>query len=97
MSDRESLTRWRLVLGADGEEGLGCGLGGADAARDRALGFLYDREYGGKRNVRGTGDRKGPRSAGLEDSVLTVPDWINQASGQISCISRATSSINFRL
>ena len=44
------------------------GLDGAGIARDRALGFLYDREQGDERNVRrGT----------LDDSALSVPDWIN--------------------
>ena len=65
MTEREWLTRWRLVLGAEAEQGLGCGLDGGDAGRDRALGFLYDREYGAGRNVRRAGDRSGPRSAGL--------------------------------
>jgi len=73
MEPRESLVRWRLVLGADAEQGLGCGLDGDDANRDGALDFLYSREYGAGRNTRG-----GPRSGGLEDSALTVPDWINQ-------------------
>jgi Mg-chelatase subunit ChlD len=73
MSTRDKLIRWRLVLGHDAEQGLGCGLEGVEAERDRALGFLYDREYGPRRNVR----RGGPRQGGLEDSQLSVPDWIN--------------------
>jgi Mg-chelatase subunit ChlD len=83
MEPRETLVRWRLVLGHEAEQGLGCGLGGVEAQRDRALGFLYHREYGPGRNVRqkggkgGGGQRKGPRSAGLEDSALSVPEWIN--------------------
>ena len=40
----------------------------AGIARDRALGFLYDREQGDERNV---------RRGSLDDSALTVPDWIN--------------------
>src|SRR5207244_2967774 len=74
-----SLVRWRLVLGADAEQGLGCGLDGTDAGRDRALGFLYNREYRAGRNVRGTGGQDGrERKGGLEDSQLSVPDWINK-------------------
>jgi hypothetical protein len=73
MNDRDALVRWRLVLGQDAEQGLGCSLGGADAERDAALGFLYNREYGSKRNVRQQHDRRG----GQEDSVLSTPDWIN--------------------
>ncbi len=62
--------RWRLVLGGGAEEMLG-GLSGEWAAREAALGYLYDREYGPGRNVRATG----PGS--LDPSNLTVPDWIN--------------------
>ena len=71
--ERDRLTRWRLVLGAEGESGLGCSLGPEAAMQERALAFLYDREYGRGRNVR----RGGQRGAGLEDSQLTVPEWIN--------------------
>ena len=73
MTDRDALIRWRLVLGEDAEQGLGCSLGGADAARDAALAYLYNREYGPNRNVRQNRDRRG----GQEDSVLSTPDWIN--------------------
>jgi hypothetical protein len=73
MNPQDALIRWRLVLGEDAEQGLGCSLDGADAERDAALGFLYNREYGAKRNVRQTGERRG----GQEDSALTTPDWIN--------------------
>jgi Mg-chelatase subunit ChlD len=75
MSERDALTRWRLVLGDDAQDGLGCGLSGEDARRDRALGYLYDREYGPSRNRR---DSSKERSGGLEDSQLSVPDWINE-------------------
>jgi Mg-chelatase subunit ChlD len=74
MSDRARLVRWRLVLGAGAQSALGCELDGAAAAQDRALGYLYNREYGAGRNVR----QGQERSAGLGDSALTVPDWINQ-------------------
>ncbi len=74
MTPRESLVRWRLVLGQDAEQGLGCGLGGEDARRDAALGYLYNREYGAGRNVRPT-LRVGPGT--LDPSALTVPEWIN--------------------
>jgi hypothetical protein len=75
MNPRDSLIRWRLVLGSDAERGLGCGLEGIEAQRDQALGFLYNREYGSRRNVRqqSPADRRG----GQEDSQLNVPEWIN--------------------
>lgn len=63
--------RWRLVLG-EGTNGALPNLGPAAARRDRLLDFLYGREYGPSRNVRGR-----PRSAGLGNSTLDVPEWIN--------------------
>jgi hypothetical protein len=75
-SKRDDLVRWRLVLGQDAEQGLGCGLEGQEAQRDRALGYLYNREYGPGRNVRGA-DRGGGRQGSLGPSQLTVPEWIN--------------------
>jgi uncharacterized protein with von Willebrand factor type A (vWA) domain len=73
MNDREALMRWRLVLGGDAQEGLGCGLDGVEAGRDRALGYLYNREYRPGRNV-----RNAEKNAGLGDSQLSVPEWINE-------------------
>lgn len=72
MSDKARLVRWRLVLGESAEEALGCGLGGAEAERDAALGFLYDREYGPGRNV-----RQSKKSGGSGESQLAVPEWVN--------------------
>jgi hypothetical protein len=69
MSDELRRVRWRLILGPDADECLRASLSQQDADCDRALGFLYDREYGDDRNTRG-GD--------LSTSSLTVPDWINQ-------------------
>jgi Mg-chelatase subunit ChlD len=74
MNPRQSLIRWRLVLGSEAEQGLGCGLGGDDAGRDAALGFLYGREYQAGRNVR---QRGGDGRGTLDPSALTVPEWIN--------------------
>ena len=65
--------RWRLILGSGAGGGLG-GLGGDAAGRDRLLSYLYDREYGPQRNVRGAGDE---RRGSLDPSQLTVPEWIN--------------------
>ena len=70
MSDeRTRRMRWRLVLGESAEELLG-GVADEWQARDTALAYLYDREYGPGRNTRmGAGS--------LAPSQLTVPDWIN--------------------
>ncbi len=52
MSDERSRRmRWRLVLGEGAEDALG-GLAGEWQARDAALAYLYDREYGAARNTR---------------------------------------------
>lgn len=86
MTPREALTRWRLLLGAEAEQGLGCGLDGAEARMDAALDFLYGREYGQGRNVRGRGSpgqgqgkpgATDDRHGGLGDSQMSVPDWLN--------------------
>ncbi len=77
MSTNERLARWRLVMGAGSEQLCG-GLGGDDAHRDACLGFLYDREYGSGRNVRGEGGEGRSQRGGLGESSLTVPEWINR-------------------
>lgn len=56
----ERLRRWRLVLGADQADGIGCSLGADDIAIDNALGALYDSD----------------RSAGLGSSCPYVPRWL---------------------
>jgi Mg-chelatase subunit ChlD len=46
---------------------------------ERALDYLYGREYAGRGVRRGSGpgsDDSGARSAGLEESVLAIPDWL---------------------
>ena len=75
MSDTHRQARWRLVMGAGSEQHCG-DLAGEDLVRDECLGFLYDREYGAGRNVRGKDP--GGQSGGLGESSLTVPDWINR-------------------
>lgn len=72
MKDRDRIQRWRLILGKESEEQLGL-PGGEGEGMDEALAFLYDRESQ-DRNIRNPDG--GPGS--LDDSRLTVPDWINQ-------------------
>jgi Mg-chelatase subunit ChlD len=84
--DRLALLRWRMVLGKFSERHLGApggseapmsGAGPGGSARydrmDRALDFLYGREYG-SRGVRRrqSDDRTGTPGA----SVLAIPDWL---------------------
>ncbi|MGE3851081.1 MAG: VWA domain-containing protein, partial [Planctomycetota bacterium] len=66
----------RLVLGEASDEVLGDGLlDKQNQERDVALGYLYNREYGRGRNVRGgpSTDRRGGDGA----PAMTVPEWIN--------------------
>ncbi|WP_201781953.1 VWA domain-containing protein [Pseudobacteroides cellulosolvens] len=63
--------RWRLVLGEGSESAFGGCLSDIDEKRDKALGYLYSREYNA-RNVRG-----GSRQGSLGDSQIIVPEWIN--------------------
>ncbi len=76
MSDHANRqARWRLVMGP-GSESLCGDLSDEDMQRDKLLGFLYDREYGQGRNVRGRNASQ--QQGGLGESSLTVPDWINE-------------------
>jgi predicted metal-dependent peptidase len=73
MNEAVHRARWRLILGED--LGLGSCLSAADQRRDRMLQFLYGREGKGRNTGNPT---DAPRGADLSDSVLSVPDWINQ-------------------
>jgi Mg-chelatase subunit ChlD len=66
------LQRWRLLLGEAAENACGALSGEAQAA-DAALEWLYGRDDGGEDGRAARGER----SAGLEASSLSVPDWIN--------------------
>jgi Mg-chelatase subunit ChlD len=87
--DRMALARWRLVLGKFAERALGvpggagqdqdAGVGTGGRTRyermDRALDFLYGREYG-RRGIR---DRQTKDRAGTPgDSVLAIPEWLKE-------------------
>jgi Mg-chelatase subunit ChlD len=69
-----TLDRWRLVLGkyADNQLGRGGNLQGAQHRMDRALEYLYSREYKG----RGLRDNQGPGS--LDASQLTLVTWLGE-------------------
>ena len=63
----ERQRRWRLLLGGQEADGIGCSLQGADLAMDRALSALYDAEsnqYGSR------------RKAGLGGSAPNVARWL---------------------
>lgn len=80
--ERVRKTRWRLVLGAGAEDCFG-GIDPEGQRQERCLGFLYDREYGKKRNVRQTKEKEGQGGVedtrgGLDDTQINVIDWINE-------------------
>jgi Mg-chelatase subunit ChlD len=70
VDDTVRRARWRLVLGED--HGLCASLSDVERHRDAMLEFLYGRECAGR-----NADLGQERSAGLEGSVLNVPDWVN--------------------
>jgi Mg-chelatase subunit ChlD len=73
VDEAERLRRWRLLLGADADAGLGGdGLGAGDGAIDAALAALYD--AGGRPNAGGRG--AGPRAGNLAASAPTVARWL---------------------
>lgn len=67
MESKERSRRWRLILGDAADSFLGK-PDGSDARSDRALEFLYGREYEGRNVWQGSGDER----------HLTIPDWINE-------------------
>ncbi|MGO4614902.1 VWA domain-containing protein [Nocardia sp. 2YAB30] len=71
-ADETQARRWRLVLGAAAEEGLG-GLGSADdAAMDRALSALYNTD---------DDESPGKRTGGLQGSAPRVARWLGDIRG----------------
>lgn len=62
--------RWRLVLGRFAAQNLPATLDAREARMERALDFLYSREYLG----RGVRDRTGS----LDPSQLSIPTWIGE-------------------
>lgn len=66
MEDKETLNKWRLVLGQFAEQNIGINPSYADM--DMVLDFLYSREYSEEQGIRQEGGR--------ESSSLTVPQWI---------------------
>ena len=60
ISDEQAARRWRLILGGEEADGIGCSLNLSDARMDKALQALYD------------SDRKG----GLGSSAPNVSRWL---------------------
>jgi Mg-chelatase subunit ChlD len=70
----QALVRWRLILGRFAEKNLPPTALSARAARlERALDYLYAREYAG----RGVRD-KSERGGSLDPSQLNIPQWLSE-------------------
>jgi Mg-chelatase subunit ChlD len=65
------LRRWRLVLGKYSQASLGVGLSGESVRMDRALEYLYGREYLGR-------DVREVTPGTLDPSQLTIPTWLDE-------------------
>ncbi len=66
--------RWRLVLGRYAERSLDANLSSDEQRMERALDYLYSREY------RGRGVRQKGNGGTLDPSQLTVPKWLDEVS-----------------
>jgi Mg-chelatase subunit ChlD len=74
--DTEAARRWRLILGRYANDTLPAGrFTTEDAAIERTLGYLYDREYTAR------GHRQGDQGKGgsLDPSALTALNWLGGA------------------
>jgi len=67
-----ALERWRLVLGKYAEQRLGGAVAGQYERMDRALEYLYGREYQGR------GLRKDGQPGTLDPSQLTLVTWLGE-------------------
>lgn len=70
--NHKTVNRWRLILGDFAESQLP--LDPQHADMDKALYFLYNREYGSEQGMRD----KDKSHAGRGGSMLTVPAWLKQ-------------------
>lgn len=74
MDDKQTLNKWRLVLGQFAENNINLQSDYADM--DKVLDFLYSREYSQEQGIRregGTG-----LQGGRGGSSLTIPKWITK-------------------
>jgi Mg-chelatase subunit ChlD len=72
-----STDRWRLVLGRYSQQRLP--EPGADGQRyERALEYLYGREYAGRGGRPDGGDPQEPRAGSLDPSAPSIVDWLGE-------------------
>jgi len=72
-----TLARWRLVLGKYARDQLPASMSLEQQRIEKALDFLYSREYRG-RGVRDQEEDTGKRDGTLDPSQLTVPHWLSE-------------------
>ncbi|MCA9410798.1 MAG: VWA domain-containing protein [Candidatus Omnitrophica bacterium] len=76
--DDSTQVRWRLILGRYAKKRIDPRLGGEAVRMERALDFLYGREYQG-RGLRGRDGQEGEKGPGsLDESQLSVPKWLEE-------------------
>lgn len=73
---RDTATRWRLLLGRYAERRVDAEMSAAEARMDRALDYLYQREYKG-RGVRRQPSGQG-RGGGMDPTALRAVDWLGE-------------------
>ncbi|MCA0316306.1 MAG: VWA domain-containing protein [Candidatus Melainabacteria bacterium] len=73
-NNRNSMARWRLVLGKYTKPEFENALSGGQAQMAEVLDQLYSMTYQG----RGQRKKFGPKEGGLEPSQLNVPRWLQQ-------------------
>lgn len=77
MSDKH-LARWRLVLGKYAAQQLPLELGARQQRLEKALDYLYGREYQG-RGIRGESLPSSDKREGtLDPTQLTIPGWLSE-------------------
>jgi Mg-chelatase subunit ChlD len=72
----KNLTRWRLVLGKYASKQLPVAMGVQQQRIEKALDYLYSREYEG-RGIRGASPSK-DRTDSLDPTQLTIPRWLSE-------------------
>lgn len=79
-ANAKSLGRWRLVLGRyAGKQIPRDYLDGKSLRMERALDFLYHREYAGRGMRQKPGDGRDSRRMGsLDPSQITIPKWLSE-------------------
>lgn len=77
-TDTDNATRrWRLILGRYSNKNLPAKMNKAEGRMERALDFLYGREYAG-RGVRGKQPDRDIGPGSLDETQLSVPQWLSE-------------------